>query len=71
MDLLKPEITDGISVKTTTDWETEFSQRGFSVLTIFKHSGITCILNSRYILHKSGLRNLQVEIQGFVANKDS
>ncbi|MFS7964027.1 hypothetical protein Hanom_Chr08g00745261 [Helianthus anomalus] len=49
MDLLKPEITAGIYVKTTTDWDTEFSQRGFSVLTIFKHSGITCILNSRYI----------------------
>ncbi|KAM0023762.1 hypothetical protein Hdeb2414_s0023g00643031 [Helianthus debilis subsp. tardiflorus] len=60
MDLLKPEITDGISVKTTTDWETKFSQRGFSILTIFKHSGITCLLNSRYILHKSELRNLQV-----------
>ncbi|MFS8034607.1 hypothetical protein Hanom_Chr17g01583131 [Helianthus anomalus] len=55
MDLLKPDITAGISVKTTTDWETEFSQRGFSVLTIFKHSGITCILNFRYILHKSEL----------------
>ncbi|MFS7991067.1 hypothetical protein Hanom_Chr12g01066431 [Helianthus anomalus] len=43
-------ITAGISVKTTTDWETEFSQRGFSVVTIFK---------------------ILVEIQGFVANKDS